>query len=431
VSATTGNSSEGSSVPPVNSVVIVGGGDCGARSARELRARGFRGDLTVVSAEDPMPCERPALTKAALDPTSGWQPASLLGKTDADELEIVLAVGDPATGIDRKARRVGLASGRNLPYDRLLLATGARPRALPVPGGDLAHTVRSLADVEKLRPLLIHGTPIVVIGAGLVGMEFAAAARRLGCEVTVVEPASSSMSRAIPAAIGREIVERHRREGVTLLFDSQVASIERVRSKFSVRIENRTDPLPADFVVSAVGAVPNVELASAAGLVVDDGVLVDDCLTTSDPTIFAAGDCARVPCALSDGAALRFESWRNACEHATVVARNMLGERVPVATVPYFWTDQYDLGIQVAGLPADAVDDVVRVRPDGGVLWFGLAASGRIVAAAGIDVGTRIGRDIKIAEHLIVLRIHPDPSALADPSISLKQLLATGKDRVS
>jgi 3-phenylpropionate/trans-cinnamate dioxygenase ferredoxin reductase component len=404
-------------------IVIVGGGECGGRAAASLRERGFAGTITVVGLEAYAPYERPPLSKRVLTDAEQPTPTTIISPQRVDELDLVVITGTAATSIDRQAHIVTLADGRNLPYDKLLLATGARARPVPVTGGEQAMTFRSYDDALQVRARLTPGARLGVIGAGFVGLEVASSAAEIGCSVTVVEIGQRSMGRAVPPEIGTLIEERHRRAGVTLRFGVTVEQIESDGDTHVLRLSDGTS-IVCDVIVAGIGVVPNIELAAAAGLAIDNGIAVDESLRTDDPDIFAGGDCCSFPHLLFDDRRVRLEAWRSAQEHGNIAAANMLGGTETCTAVPWFWTDQFELGLQIAGLPDAAVVEVTRQRDDGAVLRFGLDAEGRLVSASGVAPGTSIARDIRLAEMLIAQRAHPAVDELADPAVSLKSLLA-------
>ncbi len=328
-----------------------------------------------------------------------------------------------AEAIDRDATTVRLAGGRELPYDRLLLATGARARTLPIDGGEHALTLRTHGDALALRSRLTADAHVVVLGAGFIGLEVAASARQLGCRVTVLEMAPTALSRAVPPPIAEVLVERHIAEGVDIRFEARTEAIDARGDRFTVDVAGVPEPLEADVVVAGIGATPNIELAADAGLECENGIAVNAMLQTSDPDIFAAGDCAAAISELYHGRRIRLESWRNAYDQAATAAANMLGASQIHDAVPWFWSDQYDLGLQLAGLFDAASDVVVRKRPDETMVLFGLDDAGILVAAGAVGSGTSIARDIRVSELMIAARHTPTVDALTDPDQPLKKLL--------
>ena len=392
-------------------MVIVGGGECGSRAALALRDNGYEGPVTLIGTEDHLPYERPPLSKAVLCDA----PPTLIAdeaRLSAARIDRILAA---VTTIDR-ARHEVILGDRRIKYDKLLLATGARPRKLEAQG---ILYLREMADCIGLRARLGPGTRLIVIGGGFLGLEVAAAARTRGATVTVLETQPRLMQRGVPAEIADVIAARHAAAEVELRCGIAIEAIEATRITLADGTRHE-----ADLIVAAIGAVPNAELAAAAGLAVANGILVDASLCTSDPDIFAAGDCCAFPLPVYDNRVVRLESWRSAGEQATLAARNMLGANEPVTAVPWFWSDQYDLTLQVAGLYDPSQTTVRRPLADGAFILFHLDAAGRLVAASGIGLGNAVARDIKLAEMLIARRSHLPPAQLADAGIKLKSLLA-------
>ncbi len=406
-------------------IVIVGAGECGARAAMALREQGARGTITLVGDESLEPYERPPLSKAALTDDREPSPVTVCDRARFAHLDIAFERGVAATMLDRTAHDLVLADGRRLHYDKALIATGARARVLPVAGGHSILTLRTFTESVALRSRMTPGARVGVIGAGFIGLELAASAVTRGCQVTVVEIAASVMARVVPAEIAAIVEARHRDAGVDLRLGTGVEHVEHVdrpRPAQRLVLDDGTT-VDCDVIVAGVGAVADSAVAAASGLTIDNGVRVDRYLRTDDPDIHAAGDCCSFPHPLYDDRRIRLEAWRNALDQAAVVARNLLGADEAFAAVPWFWTDQYELGLHIAGLPDAAVTNVVRVRADGATLLFGLGADGRLVAASGVAQGTAIAKDIRIAEMLIAQRTLPDPSALTNPAVTLKSLL--------
>lgn len=407
----------------VDRIVVVGAGETGARASERLRQLGYSGSLTLVGTEPIAPYERPPLSKAALIDGAEPEPVMVLDRERMASLEIEFLSGATVTRIDRANRRIEVDGDGTVSYDRLLLATGAQARGLPVAGGDRALLLRSHSDALALRRRLTPGASVVVIGAGLIGLEVAAAARLRGCEVTVLEAAPRPLQRGVPAPVAEVIANRHADAGVSIVVGAEVERIaERPGEKYRVELAGH-GPIDADAVVAGVGALPNVDLAAAAGLLIDDGIAVDEHLATSDPLIYAAGDCCAAIHPLFGSRRIRLECWRNTHDQARVAAANLLGGSETHLAVPWFWSDQYDLGLQVAGLPHLAETNVARQRDDGVCLWFGLDADGRMVSACGVAPGTGIGSDIRIAERMIAERMKIQSDELADSQMPLRQLL--------
>lgn len=402
-------------------VVVVGAGDCGTRAALRLRELDPDVRVTLVGDELDDPYERPGLSKHVL--TDGDSaPTLIASRQRLEDAGVDWQSGVRAVSIDVRARRVALSDDRSIKYDRVLLATGARARRIAIPGAESTMSIRSLSDARALRSALRPGTRLLVVGGGFIGLEVAASARQIGAEVTVVEFAHELMSRVVPVAIGRAIGARHRAEGVDLRLGVGVEQLTPAKRGVAAVLDDGST-VHGDVVVAGIGAIPNTELAATCGLPISNGIAVDEYLQTRDARIFAAGDCCSVPHPLYDGARVRLEAWRNALAQADVAARNLLGERVVFDVVPSFWSDQYDLTLQVVGLHAAAVSEIVRRRSDGAEIRFGLDASGRLVSASGVSVGTALARELRLAEMLIAHRAQPDLADLANPDVGLRSLL--------
>ena len=402
-------------------MVVIGAGECGTRAAFALRENGWTGPVTLVGGEAELPYERPPLSK-----TGAFTP--ICDDERLRAVDVTYLPGVHATDIDTDRHTVALDDGRSLAYDKLLLATGATARPLPFTGAPV-HLVRTHADAQALRRRIIPGARVGVIGGGFIGLELAAAAATLGAGVTVLELGERLMGRAVPARVATAVAARHVAAGVDVRCGAAVTGLAERPGGIVIGLADGTS-VEVDVVVAGVGAVPHTELAERAGLAVDDGILVDATLATSTSDAFAAGDCCRFPHPLYDGRPLRLESWRAAQQHGDTAAAAMLGTPVSYTAVPWFWSDQYDLSLQVAGLPSAASDDVVRVRPDGIELWFGLDAQGRLIAAAAVGPGNAVAKDIRLAEMLIAAQVVLPVEALADPGVPLKSLLRRTPARV-
>ncbi|MCX4880623.1 NAD(P)/FAD-dependent oxidoreductase [Streptomyces sp. NBC_00847] len=412
--------------------IIVGGGLAGAKAAETLRAEGFSGRVILICDERDHPYERPPLSKGYL-----------LGKEERDSVfvhepawyarnDIELHLGETVEAIDREARTVRFGGdGTLVRYDKLLLATGAEPRRLDIPGTDLAgvHHLRRLAHAERLKGVLAalgrDNGHIVIAGAGWIGLEVAAAAREYGAEVTVVEPHATPLHAVLGPELGNLFAELHREHGVRFHFGAQLTEIV---GQDGMVLAARTDDgeeHPAHDVLAAIGAAPRIGLAEAAGLAIAErqyggGVVVDERLGTSDPDIYAAGDVVSFPHALF-GTRLRVEHWANALNGGPAAARAMLGQDVTYDRVPYFFSDQYDLGMEYSGwAPPGSYDEVV-IRGDAGkrefiAFWV---KDGRVLAGMNVNVW-----DVtEPIQRLIRSRTQVDTEALADPHVPLGNLV--------
>jgi 3-phenylpropionate/trans-cinnamate dioxygenase ferredoxin reductase subunit len=402
--------------------VIVGAGECGVRAAMALREQGFDGDVTLVGGEIHLPYERPPLSKG------GMLAEVFAAKTIASaerlaQASVVFRGGWQVTALDRKGKRLVGADGSALPYDKLLLATGASPRRMAGTESDRVVYLRTLDDAQRLRGALLPGRRLTIVGGGFIGLELAASARARGAEVIVIEALPRLLSRAVPEALAAQIQARHELGGVGLVFGDGIAEIQSDAGGATVRL-NSGRHIVADLVLVGIGAIPNTGLAVDAGLAVDNGIAVDRHLGTGDADILAAGDCCSFPLEIYGGRRVRLESWRNAQDQGNLAARNMLGANEAIATVPWFWSDQYELTLQIAGLSDEGATVVRRDLGDGATILFHIAADGRLVAASGIGVGNAVAKDIRLAEMLIGRGARPSVAALGDAGVKLKGLLA-------
>jgi 3-phenylpropionate/trans-cinnamate dioxygenase ferredoxin reductase subunit len=308
-----------------------------------------------------------------------------------------------------------------------LLATGARPRKFSLEGSESADVLylRTFADALALRAKLSPGKHVAVIGGGFIGLETAASAIERGCSVTLIELGPRILMRGVPEEIARIVDARHRSAGVVFRLGVGIAKIEITGSGHTISLTDGTS-ITCDAVIIGIGAVPETSLASYIGLDIENGVRVDEMLRTSDPNIFAAGDCCSFPHTIYGGQRMRLEAWRNAQDQGTHAARNMLGAEEPYTAIPLFWSDQYEQTLQVTGLP-DAGDIIVnRDIGDAGKLFFHINGDGRLTAASAIGEISSIAKDIRLAEMLIHQQARPDLQELANPKVKLKSLLQTG-----
>lgn len=400
-------------------MVVIGAGQAGGWAARTLRDEGFEGSVVVIGDEPYPPYERPPLSKDVLLGKEPAESSYLWPEGTFDELGIELRTGVEATAIDREAGTVALSDGGSIAYGKLLIATGGRVRKLPIAGAELdgVHYLRGIDDSAAIRADLGEGARLVVIGGGWIGLEVAAAARMLGAEVTVVEALDMLCARALTPDMAAFLLEVHRGRGVDVRLGATIEALTGEGRVNGARLSGG-EVLPATAVVIGIGIVPNVELAEAAGLAVDNGIAVDALCRTSDPDIFAAGDVTNHPNDLL-GRSIRLESWENAQNQGIAAAKAMLGGETPYREIPWFWSDQYDVNIQLVGLPADFEETVTRgERADGSFVEFYMKG-GRIDGAASINNP----RDIRFAKRLMQAEKIVDPAQLADPSVKLQALL--------
>ena len=388
----------------VGGVVIVGGGQAGLEAAAALRAHGYAGTVTLVCEEPHAPYQRPPLSKQFLLGKQHRDSLPLRAPAFYEKHRIDLLLGGRATEIQRSAKRVQLAGGGSLAYDRLILAMGARNRRLALPGAENALYLRTFEEAELLRQRLREAHSVAVIGGGFIGLEVAAAARKLDKTVTVIEAEPRLMARSVAPPISDFFLKLHHANGV------------------AVQLNAFLEEAPAaDVVVAGVGVVPNVELARDAGLAVANGIVVDEYLRTADPDIFAIGDCADHPNVFAGGRT-RLESVQNAADQAKCVARTIAGEPSPYREVPWFWTDQYDVRFQMAGISARYEEYVVR--GDIGAHKFSVFyfKDGKLLA---VDSVNHFG-DHVAARKMLAAGTALTPPQAADESVDLKKLVAAG-----
>jgi 3-phenylpropionate/trans-cinnamate dioxygenase ferredoxin reductase component len=395
-------------------LLIVGGGLAGAKAAETLREDGFAGRLVLIAAEDELPYERPPLSKQYLLGAAPREEARVHPREFYAEHEIELLTGVAATAVDTGEHRVALADGRGLTYDRLLIATGAQPRRPPIPGIDEGvHTLRTLTDSDTLRATFERGGTVAVIGAGWIGCEVAAAARTLGAEVALIEQGETPLHAVLGPELGGWFGDVHASHGVRVITGARV---ERIDGQ-AVHLADG-DPIECDAVVVGVGVAPDIALGEAAGLTIDNGILVDEHLRTSAPDVFAAGDVANAfhP---RYGRHVRVEHWANALNQGPAAARSMLGAGEGYDRLPYFFTDQYDVGMEYIGLhdPSDTL--VVRGSlPDAAFHAFWLDAERHVTAGMHINQWDTI----EAVENLIRAGAPVDPERLADTNVALDAL---------
>jgi 3-phenylpropionate/trans-cinnamate dioxygenase ferredoxin reductase subunit len=404
--------------------VIVGAGLAGAKTADALREQGFDGELVLLGAEADPPYNRPPLSKDYLQGATARDAIAVHEPGWYAAHDVHLRTGTTVAGIDRGARQVELVGGERLDYDKLALATGSSPRELAIPGANLdgVHSLRNLGDSERLRAAIASGDRMVVVGAGWIGLEVAAAARLAGVEVTIVEPEPQPLLRALGPEMGAVFAALHRDHGVDLRLNTGITEIAGDGNHVTgVRLSDRTR-LDAATVLIGVGATPNTTLAEQAGLSVHDGVVVDATLATSDPDIVAVGDIARVEHP-GLGHRVRVEHWQNALDQPPTAAATMRGQPARFENLPYFFTDQYDLGMEYLGHVDPGGYDQVVVRGDTTSREF-LAfwtRAGRVLAGMNVNIWD-VTDDVTA---LIQADTPVDLDRLADSTVPLNQLLPT------
>jgi 3-phenylpropionate/trans-cinnamate dioxygenase ferredoxin reductase component len=402
--------------------VIVGAGLAGGKAAETLRGEGFDGRIVLIGDEPERPYERPPLSKGFLLGKEPKEKAYVHAPGWYDEHRVELRLSTRAVGLDTAGHTLALAGGETLRYDKLLIATGAVPRPLPVPGTDLDGVLYlcRFPDSERIKGLLREGLRLVVVGAGWIGLEVTAAAREAGAEVTVVEVADLPLQRVLGDEVATIFADLHREHGVDLRMATGVREIRGTGGAERVLLSDGSE-LPVDAVVVGVGVAPAVALAEAAGLRLENGIITDEYLRTSAPDVYAAGDVANAHSPLV-GQRIRVEHWANALNGGPAAARSMLGQDVAYDPVPYFYTDQYDLGMEYAGYVDTATDspayDRVVFRGDAKArefiaFWL---KDGRVLAGMNVniwDVNDPIQAIVRAGRQV-------DPEQLADPSVPLE-----------
>ncbi len=399
-------------------IVIIGAGMAGARACINLRANDYDGEIVLIGEENLLPYDRPPLSKSSILEEGEPEPIWLMDDTIARELKVDVRTGVTAQAINPAAKTVALSDGTSISYAKLLLATGAKPRNLSLPGGEHALTLRNHEDTLDLRKRFKPGKNIVIIGGGFIGLELASSAAKRGCTVTLVEAQPRILMRGVPEAIAKIIHDEHVKHGVTMLVGTALSHL----TADAVHLADGR-VIKADSIIAGIGAAPDVKLAADAGLAIENGIACNEYMQTSDPDIYAAGDCASYINQKLGGRRMRLEAWRSAQEQAATAATNMLGGAKVHSSIPWFWSDQYDLGLQITGMADMGPTTVTRKIDDSTVVLFHLADDGTLMGASGIGPGTSIGRDIKMSEMMMAKNMKPAAALLADPAQPLKAIL--------
>ncbi|MGB5332815.1 MAG: FAD-dependent oxidoreductase [Woeseiaceae bacterium] len=401
-------------------IVIAGAGHAAGQVAATLRQRNFEGPIVLVGDESYLPYQRPPLSKGFLAGKMSAERLHLKADNFYDDHQIEVRLETTVTAIDRDNKMLQIEDGEDIGYDKLVLALGARARTLPVEGTNLrsVYYLRSIDDVEQIRPEMDVGRRLVIIGAGYIGLEAAAVARDLGLDVTVIEMADRVMSRVVSPEISDFYQIEHTSRGVKLRLSTGVAALRGKKRVKRVEIAG-DEEIRADFVIIAVGIEPNTELAEQAGLEVGNGILVDDRCLTSDTDIYAVGDCTSHPNAIYDRR-LRLESVHNAVEQAKTAADNLCGVKTRYSQVPWFWSDQYDLKLQIAGLSEGYDEVVIRGNPADKSFACLYLKDDRLIAVDAVNAP----KDFVQSKALIAAHAVLSTEELADSSRSLKDIAA-------
>jgi 3-phenylpropionate/trans-cinnamate dioxygenase ferredoxin reductase subunit len=400
-----------------DTVVIVGASHASVQAIDTLRREGHQGHIVLVGDEPYLPYNRPPLSKKYLSGEMERERLLLRSVQFYEQAHVETRLGLRVTAIDRTDHRLRLSDGDELHYDKLLLCIGSRPRLLEVPGYDLPgiHYLRTIADVDAIRADLAAARSLVVVGAGYIGLEAAASARHLGLDVTVLEMADRPMNRVVAPEISTFYLRRHEHEGVRILCNTSVTAFAGSERVQAVHCGERE--FAADLVVVGVGILPESTLAASAGLRCENGIWVDEHCQTSDPSIYAAGDCTYHP-SVRYGRRVRLESVDNAVEQARTAAANICGKTARHEHVPWFWSDQYDVKLQIAGLTQGYDQTVIRGDPDSGRFALYYLANGELLAVDAVNST----KDFMTGKKWIAEHKRPDPALLADTAVDLKSI---------
>jgi 3-phenylpropionate/trans-cinnamate dioxygenase ferredoxin reductase subunit len=403
----------------ISTILIIGGGQAGAQAIDTLRREGHKGRLILVGDEPQLPYQRPPLSKKFLAGELAVERLPFRHQSFYDEHGIELKLGVSATRLDPAARKVALSNGEEIVYDRLLLCLGATSRQLTCPGADLpgVHYLRSIADVPQIQAAIKPGARAVIIGGGYIGLETAATARKMGCAVTVLEMADRVMNRVVASNVSQYFEQEHRAQGVKIICNTRVVRLEGgTRVERVVCADGSTHE--ADLLVVGVGAVANMQLAVDAGLECENGIMVDEYCRSSDPVIYAAGDCTYHP-SLRFEMRVRLESVDNAFEQAKTAALNILERPTVHDRVPWFWSDQFDNKLLIVGLSQGHDQQVTRGDPATRSFSVCYLKGGELLAVEAINHS----KDYMAARKLIADRARPNIDKLADPQVALKEAL--------
>ena len=401
----------------MSGVVIIGAGHAAGQAAASLRQAKYAGDITIVGDEAHIPYQRPPLSKAYLKGDQSADKVYLRAESFYADRDIAMKLSTRATAIDTTAKTVALSSDETLHYDHLLISTGSRPRKLSIDGSDLPgiHYLRTMDDVDGLRDGMQADANLVIVGGGYIGLEVAAVGRELGLNVHVLEMEERILQRVTTPEMSAYYHQLHEGRGVNIHTNTAVTGFAGDGKVQEVLCGDKR--YPADIVIVGIGIIPNTELAEAAGIVCNNGIVVDDHCCTSDPNVYAAGDCTNHPNPLLDRR-LRLESVPNAMDQARVSTANMLGDDKTYAAIPWFWSDQYELKLQMVGFSADGDAQVLRGDMANNQFAIFYLKDGKVVAADAVNSP----KEFMLCKQLVGKSA--DPAMLADPEADLKALLA-------
>jgi 3-phenylpropionate/trans-cinnamate dioxygenase ferredoxin reductase subunit len=402
-----------------DSVVVIGAGQAASQLVASLRTEGFTGAITMIGDEKHLPYQRPPLSKAYLKGEIAADRLFIKPGEFYGEAKCTLHLGRSATAVDRKARQVTLDDGTRIPYTKLVFATGSRVRKLPIPGADLpgCYYLRGIDDVDLIRPRMTPGARLAIIGAGYIGLEVAAVAVKRGLKVSVIEAMPRVLARAASPQISAFFEDEHRKAGVDLRCYVRTESIAQTGDMLAVSTSSGI--IPADFVLVGVGILPNVELAKDAGLEIDNGIVVNQFAQTEDPDVFALGDCANLPNSFAKDGRVRLESVQNAIDQAKHAALAIVGKSKPYDEVPWFWSDQFDLKLQIAGLSTPADQIVLRGDPASRSFAAFHLQDGTVTAVEAVNAAP----EYMMGRRIIAARARVAPERLADKAVPMKDML--------
>lgn len=402
-------------------IVIIGGGQAGAQACASLRQWGYAGAIDMICEEAALPYQRPPLSKAYMKGEFEKERLFFKGAEWYADQNVELHMSAVAKRIDRPAQTVEVEGGATLSYDALIVSTGSRPRTLPMENADAPNVfdLRGIDDVDQIKPHMSAGQRLVIIGAGYIGLEAAAVARQMGLEVTVLEMADRVLARVTSPVISEFYETEHRAQGVEIKTGAKLSTLIAENGKVTAAQLEGGEEIPADLVLIGIGILPNIELAEEAGIACSNGILVDEDARTNDPRIFAAGDCAARPL-VHYGRRGRLESVHNAIEQGKLAAAAIIGKDRPKEDCPWFWSDQYDLKLQIAGLNQGYDDVVVRGEPSERKFAAFYLKSGKLIAVDAVNAPP----EFIVAKKLIIAGASIAPEVLSNTSTSMKEIAA-------
>lgn len=399
-------------------IIIIGAGQAAGQAAASLRQEGYDGDILIIGDEPHPPYQRPPLSKQYLSGEHGLDKVYVRPEKFYADKQIDIRTGVRVTKIDRDGKTIETDDGETISYEKLMIATGSRPRILDVPGKDLSGIfyLRTIVDVDAIRDALADSKRVVIVGGGYIGLEVAAVAKEMGAEVCVLEMEDRILQRVTTPEMSEFYDSLHRGRGVEILTNTTVSGFEGDDGKVAGVATGDGRTIDADMVIVGIGIIPNVELAADAGLEIDNGIVVDDHCRTDDADIYAAGDCTNHPNPILNRR-LRLESVPNAMEQARTAAANMLGGDKVYAAVPWFWSDQYELKLQMVGFSADADEQVVRGDKEANQFAVFYLKDGAVIAVDAVNSP----REFMVCKQLYGKQV--DPATLADPETDLRSLM--------